>query len=103
MSTPHLSQGEHLDEHTYIEPSLRAPLTQNTHTFTLQSLLSVDCEVIAMSIEEKACGAHFGRGGSGFWKIYFPILYNCSFPPIDLHSWYWLSPIDSFPTLSENL
>lgn len=31
-----------------------------------------------------------GGGGGGLRKIYFPILSNCSFPPKDLHSWYWL-------------
>lgn len=31
-----------------------------------------------------------GAGVGGLRKIYFPILSNCSFPPKDSHSWYWL-------------
>lgn len=67
-------------------------------TFSLPSLppsYSLACEVIAACIEKEG----WEGDGGGLEKIYLPILSNCSFPPMDWHSWYWLCPIDSFPNI----
>lgn len=49
-------------------PSSVVPLPQHRHTqihSAKSPSLSADCEVIAVSIEEKACGARAGEGGAG--------------------------------------
>lgn len=78
-STPFPGRTPGRIQYTYTTTFIKSPLVQGpsysqTHIYSAKSpSLSVDCEVIAVSIEEKACGAcGGGEGGERTEENLFP-------------------------------